>query len=188
MYSYSQKKNRYLVHQDSRVTHLFSLDNFQMCFGQINQKDDFLFISAPFPVLETGTLATQIHVGRRTQAELQNILVSIVSTVFSFFSMNFHAACKEQAFHSDLKVPTIGPQPIFTASSFPTTFLHLQHIGLTPGRVSAALNFYCSSEYPLSPVINPILQETSTSSPNFIDLPHPELDPYLKALTVNLPG
>lgn len=140
MYSYSQKKNRYLVHQDSRVTHLFSLDNFQMCFGQINQKDYFLFISAPFPVLETGTLATQIHVGRRTQAELQNILVSIVSTIFSFLSMNFHAACEEQAFHSDLKVPAIGPQPIFTASSFSHYFPS------PPTHWADSWQSFCSSE------------------------------------------
>lgn len=81
-----------------------------------------------------------------------------------------------------------GPSLFLQPHLFPTTFLHLQRIGLTLGSLSPSLNLYCSPEYPLSHVINPVIQETSPSSPNFIDLPHSELDPYFKALTVNLPG
>lgn len=106
---------------------LFSLDNFQMCVGQTNQKDEFLFTSAPFTLLETGTLATQIHVGGRTQAELQNLFVSIVSAIFSVFSMSFHATCKETSFPFGLQDSnTMAPAPFLQPPLFPTTFLYLQ--------------------------------------------------------------
>lgn len=46
------------------------------------------------------------------------------SIVFSASVSMLHV--KEQVFHSDLKIPTIRPQAIFTALSFSTTFLYLQ--------------------------------------------------------------
>lgn len=89
---------------------------------------------------------------------------------------------KKQVFHSDLKIPTIRSQAIFTASCFSHYF------PLPPkkaGEILPEFLHFCICTIPLSilyPVINPILQETSPNLPHLIDLPCTELDPYFKPL------
>lgn len=176
-----QLEKKYMVQQYFGVTYLFSLDNFQMCFDQISQM--ILFLFQPHSLYQRLELIAQCHVGYRTQAGLQNILISIIFSFFSALVSMLHV--KELAFHSDLKIPMIRPQAIFTASSFPHYFTS-KEIRLNPTRVSPFLNLCSSSEYPLRPVMNllpsrkpPPISQSSLISPTL------NLIPILRLLLLN---
>ena len=114
-----------ILHNNTWGHFLFSFDNFQMCLDQINQKDDLLFISAPFAPAETGPLVPQFCVECRSIGVKLNRNTWFPSSFVS--CVHFHVTC-EKAFRPDLGLWQHGPSRFLQLCLFPTTrsFLSLQ--------------------------------------------------------------